>query len=285
MVVAPARQAHRGGDVALLDESNVLDEQAEHAFALALRRIRVPPDDREVGGQGEDALTLVVVHGEPIGIALALVILLGHPQGTQFRVPVGLERIGDESIRRIDLHVAVPRLVGLDLRTLDLAVPRAISLLDPSRDLFLHGKRQLEGHRRDRLDEQLAHGGIDVGADDALAHRVAQALAAAEAQVVGSELAAAAVAVVHVHPAAAQPAQHTALQQGRAFSRRVAPLPAGGLRALLQTLLDALVLLPRDVSGVGVLDERRPLALGQALAPNAPIGLLAPAAPTIDVPD
>jgi hypothetical protein len=212
VVVAPPLQAHRGGDAALLDESDVLDEQAEHAFALALRRFRVPPDGREVGDHGEDALTLVVVHGEPIGSALALVIFLGHTQGTQFRVPVSLERVGDEPIHRVDLHVAVPRLVGLVLRTLDLAVPQAISLVDPSRDLFLHGKRELQGHRRDRLDEQLAHGGIDVGADDALAHRVAQALAAAEAQIVGSELAAAAVAVVHVHSAAAQPAQHTALQ-------------------------------------------------------------------------
>lgn len=131
-------------------------------------------------------MTLVVVHGEPIGSALALVVILGHTQGTQFGGPVSLERVGDEAVRRVDVHVALPRLLDLVLCALDLAVTQAISCVEPSADLLLHGKRQLQGHQRERLDKQLANGGIDGGAQDALARRVAQALAAAEAHIVAA---------------------------------------------------------------------------------------------------
>lgn len=70
-----------------------------HPLALALRRVRITPGGREVRSEGEDALTLVLVDSEAIGRAPALVVLLGRAQGTQLGVPVGLERVGDESIR------------------------------------------------------------------------------------------------------------------------------------------------------------------------------------------
>ena len=75
----------------------------------------------------------------------------------------------------------MPRLLGLVQCPLDLAMSQAIGLLQSCRDLLLHGERQIQGHRRHRLDQQLADGGIDLCAEDALAHRVTEALAAAEA--------------------------------------------------------------------------------------------------------
>ena len=75
-----AGEADRGSDVALFDERDVLDEQREHPLALAVRGLRVAPDGREVGGEGENALAFVLVDGEAIGRPLALVVLLrlGH---------------------------------------------------------------------------------------------------------------------------------------------------------------------------------------------------------------
>lgn len=46
-----APEADGGGDLPLLDERDILDEQAEHPFALALRRIRVTPGGRKVRGE------------------------------------------------------------------------------------------------------------------------------------------------------------------------------------------------------------------------------------------
>ena len=100
-----------------------------HALAFALRGVRVPPDGGEVGGQGKDALALLVVDGERIGRTLLLIFLLGRVQGAEFGVPVGLQRIGDESIGGVHLPVAMLRLVGLVLGALDLSVPQAVGLV------------------------------------------------------------------------------------------------------------------------------------------------------------
>ena len=68
-----------------------------------------------------------------------------------------------------------------------------------------------------------------------------------------------------VHPVAAEPADGAALQEGGTFSgRALTSLPGEGLRAFVQPLLDALVFLPGNVSGVGILDERMPLTFWQA---------------------
>jgi hypothetical protein len=103
-------------------------------------------------------------------------------------------------------------LVGLVLCAFDLAVTQAIGLVKSGLDFLLDGEREVEGHRRDRFDDQLADGGIDLGADDALAQRVAEELATARAYVVGDELTTAPHAVVDVHPTAAEAANGASLQ-------------------------------------------------------------------------
>ena len=65
----------------------------------------------------------------------------------------------------------MPCLVGLVLRPLDLAVTQAVGFVKTGLDLLLDGEREPERHRRDRFDDQLADGSIDLGADDALAQR------------------------------------------------------------------------------------------------------------------
>jgi hypothetical protein len=118
-------------------------------------------------------------------------------------------------------------VVGLVLGALHLPMTHAISLVEAGLDLLLNGERQLERHRRHGLDQQLADGHIDLGAEDALAERVAEQLAAARAHVGGEERPVATRRVLDVHPGAAQAADDTPLEQGRSFARwRLAPFPA-----------------------------------------------------------
>jgi hypothetical protein len=86
------------GDLTLFEKGDVLHEEREHPLALARWSTGVAPDGGEIGGEREDALALRVVEGEPIGRALAVILLLGGRQGTEPRVPVGLQRVGDESV-------------------------------------------------------------------------------------------------------------------------------------------------------------------------------------------
>ena len=152
------------------------------------------------------------------------------------------------------------RLVGFVLGALDLTVAQAVGLVEALVELLLDGEGQLEGHGGDRLDQQLADGGVDVGADEALTGRVTEVAAAADADVNGHAAVTGAGAVAHVHAAAAQTAHGVALQQRRTLSRGAArSLPGERLGVFLQALLDALVLVPREVAGMGVLDERLPL--------------------------
>ena len=91
-------------------------------------------------------------------------------------------------------------------------MPQAIGLVQAALDLVLHGQGELERHRRDGVDQQLPDGGIDLGAEDALAQGLRVAPATAGAHVVGNELAAAPGAVADLHAAAAEPADDAALQ-------------------------------------------------------------------------
>ena len=60
-------------------------------------------------------------------------------------VPVGLERVGDQAVGRIDVPVALPRRVGLVLRPLDLELAEAIDLVESDLDLLLDGQRDVDG--------------------------------------------------------------------------------------------------------------------------------------------
>ena len=83
------------------------------------------------------------VNGEPISLALTLAFLLGCGKRAQLVIPLRLERLGNEAIRGVDLHVTMPRLVGLVLRTFDLTVPQPVFFIEASGDLLLDRECQL----------------------------------------------------------------------------------------------------------------------------------------------
>ena len=108
-------------------------------------------------------------------------------------------------------------------------------------------------------------GGVDDAAGHVLAALRAVLDAAVHALVVG-DLDAAAGVVAHRHPAPAAPADGQALQQRGALAGG-----AGGAVVAVrggvaqQQLLVGLVLVPADVAGVGVGDQRDPLLAGQGV--------------------
>ena len=278
-----AAETDGGGDLALLEQGDVLDQQREHPLALARRGVRVAPHGREVGREVQDPLTCRRVDDQPIGGTLALIVLLSLGEPAQFDVPVGLQRAGDEPVGRVHLHVPMAGAVHLVLRPFDLAVAQAVGLIEAGGYLLLNGTRHLEGHGGDGLHQQRADGGIDRAAQYALARRITEESPSPKANVVGDELATTAVVVVHVHAAAAHAADGVPLQQRRPFARRAPAALEGDRPGGEQLLLVALVLRPRHVGRVCLPDQHVPLLLRQAFVPRRPVGPLAPAAPAVGV--
>ena len=111
-------------------------------------------------------------------------------------------------------------MIGLVLCSFDLPVTQAIGLVMTSRYLRLNGEREFERQRGDGLDEQLANRSIDPCPQDALAQGVTEKPSATREHVVRDEFATPTRVVVHVHAAAAQPADDAPLQEGGTFARR-----------------------------------------------------------------
>ena len=81
--------------------------------------------------------------------------------------------------------------------------------------------------------------------------------------------------VAHGHPFAAARTDDESLKQCRAFAwRTLATLFAAGLRTLGQLGEVLLVLLPRDVSGVGIGDQRDPRLAGLEVVAHPAIGMV-----------
>ena len=107
-------------------------------------------------------------------------------EGAQLGVPVGFQRIGDESVRRVDVHVALAGEVGLVLCALDLTVAQPIGVVDD-------GAGSPAGRRASARapcgvtasTSSCADRGVDLRPDDALAERVAEEPTAADAHVRG----------------------------------------------------------------------------------------------------
>lgn len=70
---SPAGQAHMSGDHLRLDQSHVVDEQANDAFALAGVDTRVVPDSRQLLGEIEDSS--VSLRAECLSLLLATALV------------------------------------------------------------------------------------------------------------------------------------------------------------------------------------------------------------------
>jgi hypothetical protein len=152
-----ALEADLDGDVGALDERDVFEPQSRHALALPVRRAWVPPEPGKIPGQSQDPRPQLRVERQWIGLASALVLLVRVRQGPQPIVPFPFERIGDQAVVRIDLHVATTGQLSLVAGPVHLFASQAIRFVRAHSQLLLHGQGDLEGHGRHHLDQQFAH--------------------------------------------------------------------------------------------------------------------------------
>ena len=125
-------------------QRDIGDEQCHHALAFPIGSRRMVPHGGKAGRQRADALRGGLVERGAIRGALAFHTGPQVLQRLQALIPGRFEGRGDQTIRRIDLHVAPPRAVHLVVRPFDLLATHAIGFL-----AYLAYDDDLEQDRRD----------------------------------------------------------------------------------------------------------------------------------------
>ena len=222
------------------------------------------PEAGEVGGEREDLGPALLGQRRAVGHAPPLVLLLRRRERPQLGVPVGLEGVGHEAVVGVDAQVAALSQLGLVAGPLDLPVAEPVGLIGARLELGLDSQRHLERERAHGLDEQLPERAVDVAAEHLLAGRAGLLDAALLADVERSRPTVARH-VAHGHALAAATADDQSLEQRRSLAgRALAPFGPVGLGVLAEARQVGLVLRPADVAGMGIEDERVPLARAAA---------------------
>lgn len=213
----PAAEPDVHADLVVLDEGDVVEEQAGHALAFALGRVRVGPQGGEVSGERADTRLVFIVERDLGGRAGAFVVVLRVLEGAEGVVPVRFEAVGDEPVVGVDGEVAAAGELGSVAGPFDVGTAQRVGFIGAGFELGLDGQGDLERERGDGVQQEPGDGGIDAGAGDGLAAAPTALDRFADALVVGDvDVAAVVVADGHAPPAA--PAHHQTLQQGGAFS-------------------------------------------------------------------
>ena len=113
-------------DLVGFGERDVFDQQPRDPFALPCWRRRVVPEPGEVGGELADLLLVLLGERGVGGSGLAFVLVLGGLQRAQRVVPVGLERVGNESVVRVDGEIAAAGELGALAGPVDVAPPQPV---------------------------------------------------------------------------------------------------------------------------------------------------------------
>lgn len=148
--------------------------------------------------------------------------------------------------------------IRLVLCALDALAPQGVRLRKPTFELLLDVESDFECHRRDRFDGELPHVLIDDCAGDPLAVRGRVFDSVTLTHVLGDKVATR-PKIPHRHSDAALAADDDPLQQRGPFARRApAPIAAVPSAVLPQQFLVAFEIVPTDVAGVRLSDERNP---------------------------
>lgn len=75
------------------------------------------------------------------------VVHLGFGECPKLVIPIGFQRVSDESIVGVDLHIALSRKIRLILHPFDPLTPKTIGLVNSILKLLLDGQRNIERHR------------------------------------------------------------------------------------------------------------------------------------------
>ena len=179
----------------------------------------VLPDPRQLLGEIKNASRASALSAVSLLFAAALVVFRGIGMTAQLVVPFRLERICDETVVGIDLHVTSPRELGLVAHPFDVLAARGVGLSGARLQLALNLQGHRQGHRCHHLDQQGRDRCIDDLARDGLAG-LARAAHRGLSTDIGRDRAAMLLAVMHAHALAAQTTQHPTLKQRRSLARR-----------------------------------------------------------------
>src|SRR5262249_42770075 len=159
---------------------------------------------------------------------------------------------GDQSVRRIYMQIAALRQSSLVTGSLYSSPAQSIRFLGPDTQLFLDGQRDLQCHWCDNLQQQFTDGLIDAGTGNHLADWLCLLGLFTLAEIAWHETFGLLV-IPNRHSAPAHSAHHQTLKQGRPFTgRTVAPVSTMSLSALAQPPDVLLILLPGDITWIGV---------------------------------
>jgi hypothetical protein len=100
-----------------------------------------------------------------------LVFLLSLSQQAEFFVPLHFQRVGYQTIVRVNAHIADASLVSFILSALHLFLAKPIPFGQSSLDFTLDFEGHLERERCHTLYQQLANGVINTSTRDSLADR------------------------------------------------------------------------------------------------------------------
>ena len=164
-----AAEADSQRDVAVADESDILDEQSGHAFALVVRGFGIVPEAREVGGQLLDFLALDLVEPSAVDLAAAFEVIEGFLPLGESGVPIGFEFGGDQAVVGVGAQEASAGEVGFLGGALRPAGAEGIGFVGARHDFVLNPHCGLEGERRDEFDQQISDRSVDARSGGPLA--------------------------------------------------------------------------------------------------------------------
>jgi len=164
-----ATEADPHDDLVPFGQRDVLEKQACHAFALALRSARVVPHSREVFGQRKDLLPPLVAQLLVVSRSPLFQFGLSVVESAQLVVPLGLEHVHHEAVARVGLHEATAGEVGLVAGSLDALTAQGFGFVHARLELVLYTQRNLEGHWADGLYKEFPDSLVDAAPWDGLA--------------------------------------------------------------------------------------------------------------------
>jgi hypothetical protein len=153
---------------------------------------------------------VLLTEHHPIILTALLVLLVGRIQCPELIIPVGLQRIGDKPVRRVDMQIPPLGQVRFVLSSLHCLLPQPVHLVQPGLDFLLNRKRDFQRERRHCVDEQPRYCLVNVFSEYALANRDEMVGAVALADVLRNELRLSGV-VTNRHSAAAKTTDRQAL--------------------------------------------------------------------------
>src|SRR6202021_356543 len=201
------------------DQRGILDDVGEKSFALAVRCARIIPELLELCCHRDQPLANGIVQDELVLLSSTLSFLARLAERTQLVIPLGLERVSNKSVVRVDKHESALREVGVDLCTLNRAAAELISLFLPILDISSDVERQLYGGRSHPLDDKGPNGLVDRWPGDGLTVRLTESAMRSVTDIPGFLLPSPR-AIGDAEMSAAPPAHRASFQQCCAFTRR-----------------------------------------------------------------